>query len=430
MPGATTTESSRGLPPDTETGPLDGPSAAEAAPSSAASHAAAVRGLGYRPALDGLRAVAVLAVIAYHDNYAWARGGFLGVDMFFVLSGFLITTLLVVEMRRLGDRALRLRSGRVVPAASCPRCCSCSVFVAVYTYFVVVPWQQPAIRGDMFGSLFYVANWRFIFDSQGYFQLFSAASPLRHMWSLAIEEQYYLVWPLIVYACVRVGTRIDSRARRPCASSASALSVYAMRARFRIDDPSPRVLRDRCARPRDPDRRVARRRSARRGSRARWRGACSRVGRSAAAVVVLVRLHDTSGTARSYYCGGSAAFALVVAVVIAGALQRGAVASVLSFRPARVDRHDLLRPVPVALADRRVARPVARPAERQRAEPAPPRRHVCRGNALLLRDRTPDPGAHVASARDGRGIRPGDRHRRGGHPAGVRRRHRAVVAVA
>src|SRR4051812_47425899 len=98
-------------------------------------------GLQYHPALDGLRALAVLAVIAYHDNYPWAKGGFLGVDLFFALSGFLITTLLVLEYR--SGTAIKLaafwtrRASRLLPALLLVL-----VFVAVYTHFEVVPWER------------------------------------------------------------------------------------------------------------------------------------------------------------------------------------------------------------------------------------------------------------------------------------------------
>src|ERR1700704_3900391 len=99
------------------------------------------KGLGYHPALDGLRALAVLAVIAYHDNYSWAKGGFLGVDTFFVLSGFLITTLLVSEYRRgatirFGQFWAR-RARRLLPALLLVL-----VFVAVYTHVAVLPWDR------------------------------------------------------------------------------------------------------------------------------------------------------------------------------------------------------------------------------------------------------------------------------------------------
>ena len=130
----------------------------------------------YEPALDGLRALAVLAIIAYHFDYSWARGAYLGVDLFFILSGFLITTLLIMEWRRSDTVALRAfwarRARRLLPALLV-----LLVFVAVYTRLVIEPWNRAAVRGDGIASLFYVANWRFIVDKQGYFELFSAASP-------------------------------------------------------------------------------------------------------------------------------------------------------------------------------------------------------------------------------------------------------------
>ncbi|MBV8951304.1 MAG: acyltransferase, partial [Actinobacteria bacterium] len=157
----------------------------------------------YHASLDGLRALALLAIVAYHFNYGWARGAYLSVDLFFILSGFLITTLLIMEWQGSGRIALRAfwarRARRLLPALLL-----LLVFVAIFTRLEVLPWNRPAIRGDGIASLFYVANWRFIVDKQGYFELFSAASPLRHMWTLAIEEQFYLVWPLVVFAVIRV----------------------------------------------------------------------------------------------------------------------------------------------------------------------------------------------------------------------------------
>ena len=167
----------------------------------------------YHGSLDGLRALAVLAIIAYHFNYGWARGAYLSVDLFFILSGFLITTLLIMEWRRTGRIALRAfwgrRARRLLPALLIVL-----VFVAVITVTAIAPWNRAAIRDDGIASLFYVANWRFIAAKQGYFELFSAASPLRHMWSLAIEEQFYLVWPLVAYAALRAARGLAARARR------------------------------------------------------------------------------------------------------------------------------------------------------------------------------------------------------------------------
>jgi peptidoglycan/LPS O-acetylase OafA/YrhL len=157
----------------------------------------------YRPALDGLRALAVAAVFAYHLDAGWARGGYLGVDTFFVLSGFLITTLLLVEWKGSGTVALAAfwarRARRLLPALLLVL-----LAVAAYAAWQARPEELDGLRGDMLSTLFYGANWRFINSGQSYFSLFSEASPLRHAWSLAIEEQFYLVWPLITFLCLRL----------------------------------------------------------------------------------------------------------------------------------------------------------------------------------------------------------------------------------
>jgi peptidoglycan/LPS O-acetylase OafA/YrhL len=159
--------------------------------------------LGYRPGLDGLRALAVAAVILYHGDVPWARGGFLGVDVFFVLSGFLITSLLLGEHGATGRVDLRQfwmrRARRLLPALF-------AVLLGVALYAVC--WAQPTelgrIRGDGIASLLYVSNWRFVLDGSSYFSLFQAPSPLAHTWSLAIEEQWYLLWPLVLLGLLRM----------------------------------------------------------------------------------------------------------------------------------------------------------------------------------------------------------------------------------
>jgi peptidoglycan/LPS O-acetylase OafA/YrhL len=159
--------------------------------------------LGYRPGLDGLRAFAVVAVLLYHGDVSWARGGFVGVDVFFVLSGFLITSLLLTEHEATGRVDLRRfwtrRARRLLPALS-------GVLLGVALYAAV--WGQPTelgrIRGDGIASLFYVSNWRFVLDGSSYFSLFEAPSPLAHTWSLAIEEQWYVLWPPVLLGVLRV----------------------------------------------------------------------------------------------------------------------------------------------------------------------------------------------------------------------------------
>lgn len=149
----------------------------------------------YLPALDGLRAFAVLAVMAYHGGVARTPGGFLGVDLFFVLSGFLITSLLVLEHRKSGAVDLRAfwirRARRLLPALVLVL-----AWVALYAAIWADPAQLSTLRGDSLATAFYVANWRFVVAEQSYFEQFLTPSPLRHMWSLGIEEQWYLVWPL------------------------------------------------------------------------------------------------------------------------------------------------------------------------------------------------------------------------------------------
>jgi peptidoglycan/LPS O-acetylase OafA/YrhL len=156
---------------------------------------------GYLPALDGLRALAVLAVVAYHLGEL--SGGFAGVDVFFVISGFLITRLLLVERERDGRISLRAfwgrRFRRLLPALLVVL-----VAVALGSRAWLPAWRLGDIRADALAALAYVANWRFILSGQSYFSSGVAPSPLRHTWSLAIEEQFYVLWPLVVFGLARL----------------------------------------------------------------------------------------------------------------------------------------------------------------------------------------------------------------------------------
>jgi len=157
------------------------------------------------PALDGLRGAAVLAVLLYHGAFldrTWLSGGYLGVDLFFVLSGYLITSLLLVEFANDGGIDLiafwgrRLR--RLLPALLL-----LLLGVALYAVVIARPIDLGQIRSDGFGTLFYVANWVAIFRGQSYWDISLVPSPLQHTWSLAIEEQFYLVWPVVVWLLAR-----------------------------------------------------------------------------------------------------------------------------------------------------------------------------------------------------------------------------------
>ena len=152
-------------------------------------------------ALDGLRGVALLGVLFFHAGGA-LRGGYLGVDLFFVLSGYLITSLLLGEHLATGRIALWpfwvRRARRLFPALL-----SLMPAIALYARLYAKPVELAGIRADAFATLAYVANWRAVFAHKSYWQLFAAPSPLEHTWSLAIEEQFYVVWPLLVALLLR-----------------------------------------------------------------------------------------------------------------------------------------------------------------------------------------------------------------------------------
>src|SRR5690349_2847506 len=154
----------------------------------------------YQPAVDGLRALAVLSVVAFHGGLPFARGGFLGVSLFFTISGYVITSLLLRE-HRAGHGHIRLRTfwerryRRLMPAALLT---IGGIAIAAPHFADTV--QRAHLRGDLLGALAYVANWRFLARGTHYADLFGAPSPLLHFWSLAIEEQFYIVFPLVVAA--------------------------------------------------------------------------------------------------------------------------------------------------------------------------------------------------------------------------------------
>lgn len=161
--------------------------------------------MGHLPGLDGIRAVAVLIVIGYHLGWGWLSGGFLGVEVFFVVSGYLITSLLLDEHRRTGGVDLRRfwvrRARRLLPAFGLM-----IVGVAIWALLFADP-MVAALRRDVVPALAYVSNWWQIFGVDTPY--FAPADPplLRHLWSLAVEEQWYLLWPLafpvLLVACRR-----------------------------------------------------------------------------------------------------------------------------------------------------------------------------------------------------------------------------------
>ena len=154
----------------------------------------------YRPGLDGLRALAVVAVFLYHARIDWLPGGFLGVDLFFVLSGYLITSLLLVEWEARNRidlfRFWMRRARRLLPALVV-------VVLASLVLASIFARQDLAhTRSDVASSLLYYMNWHLIAANHSYFNVMGNPSLLGHVWSLAIEEQFYIVWPLILVPCL------------------------------------------------------------------------------------------------------------------------------------------------------------------------------------------------------------------------------------
>ena len=152
-----------------------------------------------------MRALAVAAVLLYHGEISWMDGGFLGVDVFFVISGFLITALLLAEHDRTGDTGLRRfwsrRARRLLPALF--------LMLGLVTLFVLVVFPDEAtdLKGQIVAALLYVTNWFLIFRDQSYFASFGRPPIFQHLWSLAIEEQFYLLWPLVFAGFMRFLSR-------------------------------------------------------------------------------------------------------------------------------------------------------------------------------------------------------------------------------
>ncbi|TML78735.1 MAG: acyltransferase [Actinobacteria bacterium] len=189
------------------------------------------------PALDGIRAIAVIAVLLYHADLLWAPGGFLGVEVFFVLSGFLITALLWSELVASGGLGFRgfwfRRARRLLPALFGLLLVTLAAFLIGWAH------EIAAIRGDVAAAFTYSSNWYLIGVNRSYFQTVGRPSPFGHLWSLAIEEQFYLLWPLtglLIGAALAVlwrpwtpgfKVKVSPRALELAAVGAGAILVWA-----------------------------------------------------------------------------------------------------------------------------------------------------------------------------------------------------------
>ena len=278
--------------------------------------------LQHIPALDGLRGVAVVGVLAFHLGHL--RGGYLGVDLFFVLSGFLITSLLLVERDATGRidlaRFWARRARRLLPALFL-------VLLAIAAYAATDPpaVAMGALRGDALATLGYVANWHSIVADHGYWDLFAAPSLLAHTWSLAIEEQLYVVWPLVVFVALRFGRRALLVASLVL-GAASALAMVVIhgagddtaRVYFGTDTRAAAVLAG--------------------AALAAWGGTRLRhapVVGVLAAVGLGVAWCTVEGTTGALYEGGFLLCSVAGTLVLAGALRPGPLASALSLAPLR-----------------------------------------------------------------------------------------------
>jgi peptidoglycan/LPS O-acetylase OafA/YrhL len=289
--------------------------------------------LRHQPALDGLRGAAVAGVLLFHGGHL--SGGFLGVDAFFVLSGFLITSLLLVETGTNGRIALGAfwgrRARRLLPALALVL-----LAVALYAWLLARPDELAKIRGDALATIGYFANWRAIASSRDYWALFRAPSPLDHTWSLAIEEQFYLVWPLVIaFATRRCEPRIAARRVLVLSGALALASLAAMLTTFTPGNPSRVYF--------GTDTRAA---SILVGAALAavlaLRPTLGTRGRAVLETAALVSLGmlafawtRASGSSEILFRGGLFACAVATAVVIAASVdaRRGPVARLLSFRP-------------------------------------------------------------------------------------------------
>ncbi len=186
------------------------------------------RGLGYYGGLDGLRALAIAAVLLYHGGVSWASGGFLGVEAFFVLSGFLITSLLVAEWQLTATIALgkfwARRARRLLPALFC-----LVTVIGLRQALAGPEGAVPGLEGDGVATLLYFGNWHQMATGSGYFAATGPVSPLQHTWSLAIEEQFYIIWPLLFLGVLWLARRaIRRRSGDACGPLRAMLALAAL----------------------------------------------------------------------------------------------------------------------------------------------------------------------------------------------------------
>jgi peptidoglycan/LPS O-acetylase OafA/YrhL len=188
------------------------------------------RGQRYMPGLDGLRALAVAAVVLYHLGFGWAGGGLLGVGVFFTLSGYLITDILLAQIAGRGLRLGRFwlgRARRLLPALL-------SMLAIVSAWVAIAGPAQHEFGEVVAAAVLYVSNWQLIFQHVSYFARFGPPTPLNHLWSLGIEEQFYIFWPLLLLLGVRLVPERSRVGTRPRLASLTLLLAAASAAEMAI----------------------------------------------------------------------------------------------------------------------------------------------------------------------------------------------------
>jgi peptidoglycan/LPS O-acetylase OafA/YrhL len=290
--------------------------------------------LGYQPALDGLRGLALLAIVVFHAQVAGVPGAFLSVSTFFTLSGFLITSVLLAQHRRTGSVAIRdfygRRARRLLPAALVA-----VAAITVATALLDDSTQLVRLRADGLASLLYVGNWRLVLAGDSYGAIFQSPSLFTHFWTLGIEEQFYVGFPLVV-ALVMAGGRGSRRVLAAAFAAGVVLSTAWSAVLLHTGAGIDRVYFG-------TDTRLAELlvgclaavwwavRAPRVGARlSRLLGAAGAAG----LVLMLVLWHVADRTSTLFYRGGLVAYAGLTVVVILAAIQPGGpVRTVLAWRP-------------------------------------------------------------------------------------------------
>jgi len=294
--------------------------------------------LSYVPALDGIRAVALAAVMCYHHGIGAARGGFLGVSTFFTLSGFLITTLALGEWAGSGRlspaRFWERRARRLLPAALVT-----IVGIAVLRAVTDIG-ANSSVRGDLLAALGYVANWRFAATGNSYGALFTEPSPVLHFWSLAIEEQFYVLFPVTFLLVMAVAGRVRTWAAGLVFAALGAGSFALAYLTYRADGNNNAAYYG--THTRAGELLVGVTLAFLWRSPTVQRATKATVGRAAAWVVgplaiggLLLLWHTTEFDAPRLFKGATAANAALSAVLIVVALMAGPVARVLGLWPLR-----------------------------------------------------------------------------------------------